>query len=77
MTEIKKLYCRFVTGMTVELDIKPDTKTVAHLKAQLSEVINLQPDRLYIGFETNLLDDQDYLAKHSISDSDTVHVITS
>ncbi|NDW60213.1 hypothetical protein G0P98_27600 [Yangia sp. PrR004] len=63
--------------MTVELDIKPDTKTVAHLKTQLSEVINLQPDRLYIGFETSLLDDQDYLAKHSISDSDTVHVITS
>lgn len=26
--EIKKLYCRFVTGMTVELDIKPETKTV-------------------------------------------------
>lgn len=28
MSEIKKLYCRFVTGMTVDLDIRPDTKTV-------------------------------------------------
>lgn len=28
MAEIKKLYCRFVTGMTVDLDIKGDTKTV-------------------------------------------------
>lgn len=27
-SEIKKLYCRFVTGMTVELDIKGETKTV-------------------------------------------------
>lgn len=30
--DIKKLYCRFVTGMTVELDIRPETRTVAHLK---------------------------------------------
>lgn len=29
MSEIKKLYCRFVTGMTVELDIRPETKTVS------------------------------------------------
>lgn len=57
MTEIKKLYCRFVTGMTVELDIRPDTKTVKQLKQQLSEVINLTEDRLYIGFETTLLED--------------------
>lgn len=28
MGDIKKLYCRFVTGMTVELDIQPTTKTV-------------------------------------------------
>ncbi|CAD8069688.1 unnamed protein product [Paramecium primaurelia] len=63
--------------MTVELDIRPETKTVLLLKQQLSEVINLTPDRLYIGFETTLLDDQDYLGVKGISDCDTVHVITS
>ncbi|CAD8175968.1 unnamed protein product [Paramecium octaurelia] len=63
--------------MTVELDIRPETKTVNQLKQQLSEVINLTPDRLYIGFETTLLDDIDYLSAKGITDSDTVHVITS
>lgn len=32
---------------------------------------------MYIGFETTLLDDQDYLAAKGITDCDTVHVITS
>lgn len=32
VNEIKKLYCRFVTGMTVELDIRQETRTVAQLK---------------------------------------------
>ncbi|CAD8083607.1 unnamed protein product [Paramecium sonneborni] len=76
MTEIKKLYCRFVTGMTVDLDIRAETKTVLQLKQQLCEVINLTPDRLYIGFETTLLEDNEYLGT-KITDCDTVHVITS
>ena len=75
--KITKLYCRFVTGMTVELPIREETKTVKQLKAQLSEVINLTPDRLYIGFETTMLSDEDYLINKGISDNDTVHVITS
>ncbi|CAD8075295.1 unnamed protein product [Paramecium primaurelia] len=77
MNDIKKLYCRFVTGMTVELDIKPETKTVQQLKNQLAEIINLTADRLYIGFETTLLEDNDYLGQKGITDCDTVHVITS
>ncbi|CAD8160423.1 unnamed protein product [Paramecium octaurelia] len=77
MNDIKKLYCRFVTGMTVELDIKPDTRTVLQLKQQLAEIINLTSDRLYIGFETSLLEDNDYLRDKGITDCDTVHVITS
>ena len=28
MTDIKKLYCRFVTGMTVDVDVRAETKTV-------------------------------------------------
>lgn len=40
-------------------------------------MINLTADRLYIGFETTLLDDNEYLSNKGISDSDTVHVITS
>lgn len=30
---ITKLYCRFVTGMTVDLQIREETKTVKQLKA--------------------------------------------
>jgi hypothetical protein len=30
---ITKLYCRFVTGMTVELPLREETKTVKQLKA--------------------------------------------
>ncbi|CAK69998.1 unnamed protein product (macronuclear) [Paramecium tetraurelia] len=63
--------------MTVEVDLKQETRTVFQLKQQLSDIINLTSDRLYIGFETSLLDDNDYLIQKGISDCDTVHVITS
>lgn len=78
MTEINKFYCRFLTGMTVDLDIKPKTKTVKQLKQQLSDVINLTSDRMYIGLETTLLEEEhDYLIAKGITDCDTIHVIIS
>ncbi|KAM3134563.1 hypothetical protein pb186bvf_013377 [Paramecium bursaria] len=74
---INKIYCRFVTGMTVEVQLRPQTTTVALLKQQLSELINLSPEKLYIGFEVNMLKDEEYLKTAGIVDGDTVHVITS
>lgn len=65
---IHKLYCRFVTGLTVEITLKNDTNYVKDLKALLAEQVNLTVDRLFIGFETTMLNDNDTLAGAGITD---------